>query len=312
MTRRNRWILCLAAMVPGLMLVAEVGLRWVVGIGEAPYSIDDPSTEYRFAPGATYHRMGHTIHFNAYSMRSEDFSKNKTQANERRILFIGDSIINGGGQTDQSQLASELIGKRLREEMGVPVVVGNASAASWGPENELGYVRKFGLFDADVVVLVVSSHDATDKMPDLSGIRTESAPYGGSRFALQEAVQRLWPRGSAPAERTTSPEDQAACVEAFETLILLAQRIGAKVIVAQHLEAAEKPGEELPGYAVLRDAAQRHGVTVVDLGPAFAEQRARGQTPYRDSIHPNAIGQKVIADVLYPALLDALKAPAGN
>lgn len=311
MKRRTRWMIYSVAALAGLTVIAEVGLRVGAGMGEAPYSIDDPQTEYRFAPSRTYHRAGNTIHINAVSMRSDELPPAKTDPAEKRILFIGDSILYGGGQIDQHDLATERIAARLRETLRVPVAVGNASAGSWGPENELAYVKKFGLFDADVIVILVSSHDATDKMPSLEKITAESAPAGGSRFAIEELLKKLAQRLNPPAGAPADPvNDQAACVAAFEELIRLGRAAGKTVIVAQHLEANEKPGHKLPGHAVLLDAATKLDVPVIQLGPAFAAAEAGGVGLYRDSIHPTAAGQQVIADALYPVLLEALTRPS--
>lgn len=245
-------------------------------------------------------------------MRSDPFPARKSHPNERRVLFIGDSILNGGAQTDQTQLATELIGRRLRESLAVPIVVGNISAGSWGPENQLAYVRRFGFFQADVVVIVVSSHDAYDKMPDLSALPSEPQTLSGARLAVQEVVQRARESFMRPpaVPKDESPATLDACVGAFTQLIDAARAAGATVLVAQHLEAAERPGHELNGYAALRAAAEGRGVEPIRLGPAFEQARAAGTNAYRDHMHPNAAGQRLIADALYPAVLAALLANA--
>jgi len=63
--------------------------------------------------------------------------------------------------------------------LGRPVVVGNASAKSWGPPNELAYLQHFGTLDADVVILELSSHDYALLAPTQSAIveRSSSTPH---------------------------------------------------------------------------------------------------------------------------------------
>ena len=80
-------------------------------------------------------------------------------------MVIGDSVINGGSQTDQGQLATTLMQRELSIDMKRPVVVGNASAGGWEPINEAGYVTESGLFHADIVLLVLSSHDGNSAFP---------------------------------------------------------------------------------------------------------------------------------------------------
>ena len=44
------------------------------------------------------------------------------------------------------------------------------------------------------------------------------------------------------------------------------------------------------------------GIPVFELNTAFASAIKSGQFPYRDDIHPNAIGQKLIADSIMQML----------
>jgi lysophospholipase L1-like esterase len=37
---------------------------------------------------------------------------------------------------------------------------------------------------------------------------------------------------------------------------------------------------------------------VIQLGPSFAQARQAGEQPYRDDIHPNEVGQRIIARTL--------------
>src|SRR5262249_37809632 len=120
--------------------------------------------EYRFVPSRTYHRFGNVIHYNQWSQRADDFPQHKSSPDELRVMMIGDSVINGGVLTDQAKTIPAQLQSRLRQALGRPVIVGNASAGSWGPPNELAYVKKFGLFDADVVIFVFNNFDCVDAM----------------------------------------------------------------------------------------------------------------------------------------------------
>jgi lysophospholipase L1-like esterase len=44
----------------------------------------------------------------------------------------------------------------------------------------------------------------------------------------------------------------------------------------------------------------------VNLGPVFRVSIYSGHEPYRDRIHPNALGQKLIADELYGPIAEKL------
>jgi hypothetical protein len=152
----------LGAVLVGLFLAAESFCRFYLGLGDPPLSMADPRIEYLFKPNQNCRRFGNTIRYNAWSMRSDDFPARKADPNEYRVMVFGDSVVNGGALTDQSKLATMILQERLRADLKRPVIVGNISAGSWGPPNMLAYAQKFGLFDADVVVVVLSSHDYAD------------------------------------------------------------------------------------------------------------------------------------------------------
>src|SRR5206468_1208991 len=144
-------------------------------------------------PDQDCRRLGHRIKYNHYSMRSDDFPEHKTDRNELRALVVGDSVINGGVPTDQSELATEILKRRLAEDLKRPVVVGNISASSWGPPNELAYLKRYGLFDADVLVIVVSSHDYVD-VPTFVPVVDVDRSFPGHKpvSALWEGIDRYW------------------------------------------------------------------------------------------------------------------------
>jgi hypothetical protein len=201
------------------LISSELFLRAQYGLGDPPRMMDDPLTEYRYAPDGHYRRRGNAIDINQYSMRSDAFPAKKTTANERRVLVIGDSIVNGGAQSDQRQLATSILQVELRQRLNVPCVVGNVSAGSWGPQNMLGYVRRFGLLDADAVVIVVSSHDAFDQVTTFpSAEHIQPAPYW---FAFGELIDLLWARVTAGKPQAAeavpgAPGDSILCLDAFE------------------------------------------------------------------------------------------------
>ena len=159
--RWTRWLIWLIVFSLVMLIAGELVVRFYLGLGDPPLTMSDPVMGYRFKPSMTYHRFGHVIHYNAYSERSDDFPPRKSQPGEVRVMVIGDSVINGGVLTDQSETSTAVLQRRLTDDLHRRVLVGNASAGGWGPPNELGYVQEFGFLDADVVVLVVSSHDAS-------------------------------------------------------------------------------------------------------------------------------------------------------
>ena len=313
--RRRR--LAIAAVAAPLLLVggAEGFLRLRYGLGDPPLMMSDPQTEYRYAPSHHYRRLGNRIDVNAYSMRSDDFPPAKASPAERRVLVIGDSVINGGGYTDQAELATSILQARLRRD-GTPLaIVGNASAGSWGPQNELGYVAEFGLLGADVVVIVVSSHDARDEVEAFPAASVVGPP--AYRFALAEVYDKVFAHhftSARPASPADPPPNHVGaaepCLRAFGELIDRCRAAGARPIVVFHYERPELDlAGDSEGHRLLRAVCAAHGVVPASMKDALKASIAAGRDPYRDALHPNAIGQSVLADVIAPLVEAALASP---
>jgi hypothetical protein len=315
--RPRRWgrvVLGLAALLLLGLALSEWFLRARFGLGQPLLVLADPQCEYRLVPDQHMVRLGNRIHVNHWSMRSDDFPKAKSDPNELRVLMVGDSVINGGVYTDQSQLVSEILAQRLSTKLGRRVIVGNASAGSWGPENIRGYLRKFGTFDADVIVLVQSTHDTSDAMPTTMPTSEFVLPY--PRFAIQEALEKTignWGAGPATTADPNAPANNEherppieKCLQAFTDIIdILGPE---RTLVALHMEDSEAPPAKAgPGHEVMLTLAASRGAKVIELGPAFAASRDAGHNPWRDYIHPNTIGQSVMADTIEPVLLEALR-----
>ncbi len=143
--------------VVAVVVVTEATLRLALGLGKPVLSQADSDTGYRFQPNQKIYRFGKNIEYNQYSQRSEPITIEKPRG-KLRILMVGDSVLNGGNFIDQSQIISELFEKKLTASAH-PAEVLNASAGSWGIGNRLGYLRKFGTFDSDAVILQIGTHD---------------------------------------------------------------------------------------------------------------------------------------------------------
>jgi lysophospholipase L1-like esterase len=322
--RKRRWprrLGWLAAAVIILLIAAELILRFHFGLGDPPLSMFDPDMEYRFQPNQTVHRFGNLIHYNAYSQRADDFPEHKSSSDELRVMFIGDSVINGGNQTDQSQLVTQILQRRLTDELHRKVIVGNASASSWGPPNELAYVNKFGLVDADVVVLVFNDEDAFDAMTfnPVVGIRPDF-PNRKPLLALTEAWTRYLPMFTArfkkpPPPDPTVPDEQALsiCMDAIRQLVEIARSHGARVLIAEHhalprfMGAGEGPRFEAGREHILQTSREL-GIEPIQWSQQFEEAMRQGKDPYRagDYMHPSAVGVQIMVDVLLPKIREAL------
>jgi hypothetical protein len=311
-SRWPRHCLKIAAALVAIVVGGELVARFGLGIGDPPLWQDDPQLEYVMQPNQTGSQLKKAYRYNAYSMRSQDFGLHKSNPHEFRVMVFGDSVVNGGNQTDQSDLATEVLQAKLAHRMNRPVVVGNISCGSWGPPNLLAYARKFGLFDADVVVIVVSTHDAAD-VPTFQKVAGTKAYYPDRKplCALQEAVTRYLPNlWRAQGDPAPPADTSVAVVEevgaAMRELIAMAQASGARVVVVLHWERAEQTaGASGRGLAYLRDVSLAAGAIVRDDGGRMRQSLQSGDSPYRDNIHPNEAGHRVLAEIMADAIAPA-------
>lgn len=316
---RRRWLAGVLAVVGIALVGGELGARLGLGLGDPPLSDAYPDLEYAFRPG-TYRRFGNRVHINAHHMRSPEFPERKTRADEVRVMLMGDSVINGGALTDQADLASELLHARLSAELVRPVVVGNISAGSWGPGNLLAYARRFGLFDADAVVIIVNSEDPRDNPTGQQVVGVDpSFPDRKPWSALAEAVRRYGaPRVARLFTVTAQPTRQVQDVRDFtrgindlSDLCDLAIASGASVLLVHFPNRAEIAGEALPGHDAIARLATQKAIRLIELRRPLENSLAAGMDPYRpdDGIHPNETGQRIIAEALGPAVVEVLGSP---
>lgn len=311
-------LLILSVVFIVISITAEMFARYYIGLGSPPLSITHPNIEYLLKPDQDLSRFGNHIVINHYGMRTEAFSSQKKKG-EYRIMVFGDSVVNGGNQTDHNALATTLLRDQLHSAVHKNVIVGNVSAGSWGPGNWLAYVQEYGFFDADAVVLVVSSHDYADN-PTFVPLNKDTHPTDKPISALLEGVEKYLPRYLSQLGFTKDmQENDRFSSEVSETDVLrglddlksfleLAKKNSQTVLVLQHLEESEvKDYKPKPGYYRIKGVCDQSGISVSSLEPYFRQSIGAGANPYRDNIHPNQVGQKLIAKAIIEKLPSIIK-----
>jgi hypothetical protein len=293
--------------------IGEAICRFAIGLGHPPLYQADGQMEYLLQPSKTYHRFHNRFAVNRYGMRADDFPPHKSSPNELRVLVVGDSIVYGGVLIDQSEIDTEILKRDLVSELHRQVVVGNASAKSWGPPNELAYLKRYGTLDADVVVLELSSHDYADA-PTFVPVVGISADYPDKTppLALVDLFETyLLPRylhvGTTPAgidktmiNMAESERDIAECRDAEREFFRLARLQGAKVALVQHLSLPELNGKYQRGYYANQVIAKEENVSNVDDADELRLSLAAGKNPFSpgDPLHLNRAGQVILAHTL--------------
>ncbi|HLO83838.1 MAG TPA: SGNH/GDSL hydrolase family protein [Nostocaceae cyanobacterium] len=307
-------LITIVALV-GLLVVIEWGLRSRFGFGNPLIYIPDQQIGYLLAPNQQTRRFGNRIVINEYSMRSEPIEKIPASAT-LRVLILGDSIANGGWWTDQANTISSLLKNKLEQEKlsnYQKFEVLNASANSWSPRNELAYLKKFGTFNAQVVVLLINTDD-------LFGIAPTSLPVGRDRnypdqkppLAIIEVWQRYATKPKPIAEMQPLYQEGGDRVGIILTAIsqihTIAQENQAQFLLAmtpllRELDESGPRDYEIVARQRLRDFTQAKGITYIDFLPIF-QNNPQPQTLYQDHIHLNNQGNQLLSNEMTRSLLE--------
>lgn len=279
--------------------VFEILLRTVWGFGKMPLYAGNDKWEYMQMPNQSGRRLGNRYYYNAYCMRSDE-----VDVHRKHVLGLGDSVLHGGVQTEQDDLATSLFTK----ETGVQML--NVSAGSWGPDNCAAYLKANGLFDAIGVFLLVSSHDAHDNMDfqPVVGIHP-SFPDSQYSCALAEVFFRyLLPRIKPWFNKNNGELDPDQKVLAgvgihkkgrifnpgFNQIKGMCETARIPLVVCLHADRAElaqhKYNEQ--GQLIIEWCQANHVKLVKELDEGFTVE------DYRDGIHINSKGQRKLADIM--------------
>lgn len=284
-----------------LFITGEFILRGFFGFTDAVLFLEDPQVEYLAQPSQDRHRFGNSIRYNEFSMRTEPF-----QHDACKILGLGDSILNGGVLCDQEALATYLLEKKISKETGKNYQVLNISAPSWGPDNAMAYLEKFGNFNAELIFLVTSSHDAYDTMDFVPIVgKSENYPEKQYNLAYLEGVNRyflpwLGKRFKGKKEATGGFEDKSMekiFNPGFQDILEYTNSKKIPFLLYLHPELSEvrKGSYNKKGQLILEFARENNIRVISGLTRAQEDH-------YLDNIHLNEKGQKNLYEQLYPNL----------
>jgi lysophospholipase L1-like esterase len=287
---------------------AEVFARYYLGLGTPPITITHPTIEYMYKPNQDVYRFGNHMIINQYGMRSMPFNVKKGNG-EFRVVVFGDSIVNGGTLTDHKALATTILQNTLQDKFSQAkknVTVGNISAGSWGPGNWLAYANEYGFFGSDIVVLVISSGDAADN-PTFEPLNKNIYATKTPVSALLEGITIYLPQidiGEVTKEpdRFEEKPDEREVKKALGDLrgfLQLAKKNSSHVLVFQNWEKSEiEKGFADPGNQRIREVCESMGISSISLEPYFRRSIDKGINPYRDNVHSNPVGQRLIAEAI--------------
>lgn len=291
------------------LLFLEIILRSVFGFCDTVLIKKDPNYEYIAKPNQNRFRFLNDVRYNSFSMRSEEVDTTAAV-----ILGFGDSVINGGVLSDQSELATSILSDTLSSIFQHKVQVLNISAGSWGPDNCYAYLKKHGSFNATGLILFVSSHDAFDNMDfkETVGI-DKSFPSKQYSFAILELASRyIVPRIKNeirsifyPSRKTGIDKRIAQGTSfnvGFQNFIDFSNSKNLPIIIYLHADLNElKAGEYNEQGKLIIDFASQNKIPIVkDLDANLTNSE------FRDAIHINSVGQTKLAFRALPFLRDSI------
>jgi len=278
----------------------EITLRFFFGFCDSVLVLEDPDVEYIAQPNQHRVRFGNRIDYNSNSMRS-----NEVDTSAWIILGFGDSVINGGTQTDQSELATTLLTDILSKLMGKKVQFLNISAGSWGPDNCYAYLRSRGDFKAKDIYLFVSSHDAYDNMSFEKIVdKNVSFPSRQYKLAIGEFLDRyVGPRLKAfmggkaqgvDALGINKKKKTSAFNSGFLSFFNYAEEHKLPFRIFLHAERQELNRGEYneQGKAIIQFAKEHEIPIILDL------QNGLSIIHLRDDIHIDAKGQQLVVKLV--------------
>lgn len=291
------------------ILVAEIVCR-AAGLG-TPVLYVKTDYGYRVAPNQEIRRFGNRVSYNAESLRNGQVSP-APDPGVLRILCVGDSITNGGTVIDQTKTYPYQLESELRRSSILAEVL-NASAPGWAPANELGWLTSNGVMGSRVVVLEIATHDLFQPKAESATIdRHPSFPGKSPPFGLYELFSRyIGPRING-ATRETDPGVALAdhiMPAARNNLLTIGEMIryvrlkGALPVVL----LIEQPPPLEPVQPVFLEAKRQMEAYLAHQGvplvrPAGTAGAGWTQALFRDGLHPNVQGNRLIAMALARAV----------
>lgn len=291
----------------GAIALLEGGLR-LFGFGNPLIYKADQEIGYLLAPNQQVRRMGNRIKINQYSMRGDDLEATKS-SDSLRIMLLGDSVANGGWWTDQPMTISAQMERQLSQnDRNIQVL--NASANSWGPRNQWAYLRRFGTFEARVIVLLINTDDLFALPPSTVKVGKDVFyPDRKPPLALSELYQRLWSgvQVSDPKESGDRVGKNLAAIGAIKSI---AAQNGADLIIAitpllREVDNSDWRDYERKARARLEAFAQEEQIKLIDFLPFFQTEDSPS-TLYRDHIHLSSKGNEIVSKTIVESLTQIL------
>jgi lysophospholipase L1-like esterase len=291
----------IAVLLIALACVSEGLLRFVLGLGNPALIAPDAACGYILKPDQKLYRFFVHTHINHYGMRSEEVPSMRTSGT-MRLLFVGDSITYGTSHVDQQQIFTEVLHRDLPAIVHHPVEVLNVSASAWAIDNELSYVQSRGIFQSDLVLLVLNDGNVTQPRATMAEVG-DDFPHERPASALAELYARfIKPRllhmvshkdagDAVGANADSTIQKNLADLDAFNKLVTGA---GARLVIVYTPFRHDIPQLSVRSQTILHAWASSHSIPIFDLTSAELPYSSK-QITIDNGVHFNAEGHMIVA-----------------
>lgn len=283
----------------------DLALRLVLGLGNPILYQYSPRAGYVLAPSQTTFRFLAWNRINRWGMRCPNFTLARPKGTYR-VMFVGDSVTYGTTFVDQSKIFTSRLAKLLPRIMHKPVQVLNASCGAWATGNEVGYLQARGVFNSNLVVLVVNTGDLNQPFNRATLVPDSPYPDKPPFCAISELWFRyLWPRleGIAPFRDAGSfvplvPQTPPDINSLLEEAKAECERHGARFAIVFHpfrgraWSRAPYPHD----FKQLQRWCRRTNVPLLNLTSAYAPYPT-GKVYYA-GVHLKPFGNRLAADAI--------------
>lgn len=314
---RSRLALIPLFLLGGLLIGAtEVGLR-IYGLGKPLLYVEDSDIGYYPAPNQDARYPGRVVSTNRFGMRSPDIAMPKP-AGITRILLIGDSTL-AGTKVANDELYSSVLEHNLNAAAGRKAFeVLNLGVNAWGPLHERAFLKKFGFFDADVVVICGPVADTFRPRYGLERLPFSPVTHPPSCAIEHVAYELAWrfrertlgpqPWGIPGPMQDQQARDGSAAYAGMAT-DLLDQGVQVLMEMLPARPVTLGNGDDPEGariFAGVRQAMEAAGATVNLAGPIFKDEPDKASI-YYDGVHFDVRGHRLYARYLAERLRDVIR-----
>jgi hypothetical protein len=204
----------------------------------------------------------------------------------------------GGGRIPEEQLFVRIVA-RLAEREGATVEVVNISAPAWSPQNWLAYINNNGLYDGDIVVLVLPECDLARPFMTMgpAGHRSESLPLRLGNILFKALAILKEKVASSETHLGVISEDlgQVAALNVY-AVKQLRQKVGETPFLAVFIPSG------LPSSGKFWALFEKELPQALDLRSVLIDEQF-----FLDGVHLSAKGHLLVGERIFSRLRSVLK-----